>query len=91
MSARHIYRWRSNAARQYARGHLIAIGVTPDEARARIRIHARKWIASDDGKPHLDGHDDDDRVQIAEFLSVLDNDLLATPEVSDALVIWGSE
>lgn len=82
MAGASIYWWRSKALRQRGGVHAIAIGNTPDEARARIRIHAREWLKARYG---------DAMDEIAVYLTRLDHDLDAAPEVGDVhLLIGGS-
>lgn len=81
MAGASIYCWRSKALRQRNGVHAIAIGNTPDEARARIRIHAREWLKARYG----DAID-----EIAVYLARLDRDLAAEPENATVLLIGGS-
>ena len=83
-----IYRWRSEALKDYAPGSLIAVAGDAEEARAKIRA---AWPAfAMDQFYAYDPTDPDDQDRFAEMTATMERDLAEMPEqVEEVIFIMG--
>lgn len=88
-----LYLWRSDALKNYAPGHIIAVGDTAEAARTA----ALAQYATYDREQHWwwtpDTMDEDDRAEQAERYAAFVADLAKDPEeiTGGAVLIKGSE
>lgn len=90
-----VYRWSSKALKNYTRGHIVAMGVDVEQARATARKHFDKfarsrwdWLYSKYPDVPLD---EEDRAELADNLAQLELDILQEPEECDVFFIHGGE
>jgi hypothetical protein len=84
-----IFCWRSEAARNYAQGHLFACADSAEAARALLRAAFPVWVSDRYG--YLNPNDDDDKAQIEDLRKTFDNDIAAEPIMSRTFIVEGSE
>ncbi len=92
-----LYRWYSEALKNYGYGHAFAIGRSPDDARLAAMAAYKEFLASDawwGETPDADGNFrcDDDREDYEAAIARFEADLREEPAaVGEAFVVKGSE
>jgi len=86
-----LYRWHSALLANYAPGDLIAVADSADEAREKLRAGFDTWV-----KEHREWvlyvePEDEEQDGKTALRRKLETDLLAQPEIHQALYIRGSE
>jgi hypothetical protein len=84
-----IFRWRSNALKQYGSGHIFASGITVEDARRRalskiedyLRKNYESWF-----------YDPEDTENVDDFMAKFKDDIMGEPEDQlDVCFMRGSE
>lgn len=94
MSEIKLYRWWSEALKQYASGHLISYGTTADEARERILADLEKSLAEYFSYMFYPGveFDEDELEDFDKWRKQIREDVARTPsEITQSVYIRGSE
>lgn len=88
-----LYRWRSNALKNYSQGYLIAYAKSIEDAREFIRKEFTPWLIENHGWLYKDDlpYDDESAIEIEQFKERLERDLEVEPETKIAFLISGSE
>ena len=86
-----LFRWKSEALKDYIRGDILAIGVDIEDARSKARkqfdkVVDEKWNWLADYKL-----DEDEKKQRDDKLALLESDIMAEPEVADTFFIAGGD